>query len=150
MVFDWHVIPTGANLMTNTSLRRLSADCLAAGLLISALLVMYASNAQHPLTVAPAIIAYGSVSSGIACLALVWMLAMRKYTRLLLGPMFLAGMSPMFCLTVACLAGNLSGTVLITTALAICLSVMFYAVLRISRGRPQEAKSIAPRQIPNV
>lgn len=136
--------------MTKTSLSHLSADCLSAGLLISALLVIYANSAQHPLTLAPAIIAYGSVSSGIACLALVWMLALRKYSPLLLGPMFLAGMSPMFCLTVACLAGKVSGTVLITSALTICLSVLFYAVLRISRSRPQGAKSIAPRQIPNV
>ncbi len=136
--------------MHHTSLRHLSADCLAAGLLISSLLVIYADNAQHPLTVAPAIIAYGSVGSGIACLALGLMLALRKYTPLLLGPMFLAGMSPMFCITVACLAGKVSGTALITTAVAICIMGLLYAALRISTCRPQGAKSIALRQIPNV
>lgn len=134
--------------MNNTSLRRLSADCMAAGLLISALLVMYASNAKHPMAIAPVVIAYGSASSGLACLALVWMLAMRKYTRLLLGPMFLAGMSPMFCLTVACLAGQLSGAILIASSQFIGVAVLFYAALRISRGRSQQA--IAPRQIPTV
>ncbi|WP_213664078.1 hypothetical protein [Stutzerimonas stutzeri] len=137
--------------MNQTSLRHLSADCLAAGLLISSLLVIYADNAHHPLTVAPAIIAYGSVSSGIACLALVLMLALRKYTPLLLGPMFLAGMSPMFCITVACLAGKVSGTALISSALAISIMVLLYAAVRISRCRAQQgAKSIALRQIPNV
>lgn len=136
--------------MTNTHLRRLSADCIAAGLLISALLVMYASNASHPMTIAPAIIAYGSISSGIACLALVWMLSMRKYTRLLLVPMFLAGMSPMFCLTVACLAGQLSGATLIASSQSIGAAVLFYVALRISRGRSQQAQTIAPRQNPTV
>lgn len=136
--------------MHHTSLRHLSADCFAAGLLISAILVIYADNAQHPLTVAPAIIAYGSVSSGIACLALVLMLALRKYTPLLLGPMFLAGMSPMFCITVACLAGKVSGTALISSALAISIIVLLYVAVRISRCRAQGAKTIALRQIPNV
>lgn len=136
--------------MSNTYLRRLSADCMSAGLLISALLVLYASNASHPMTIAPAIIAYGSISSGIACLALVWMLSIRKYTRLLLGPMFLAGMSPMFCLTVACLAGQLSGTTLVASSKSIGVAVLFYAVLRFSRSRSQQARAISPRQIPTV
>ena len=136
--------------MSNTSLMHLCAGSVATGLLTSALLVMYASRAQHPMTIAPAIIAYGSVSSGIACLALVWMLALRKYSRLLLGPMFLAGMSPIFCLTVSCLAGKLSGVSLVTTSHVICIAVLCYAVLRITKVRGKAAKVTSPRRIPTV